>query len=135
MDTNILVAALKSRLGYAHRFVLAIGTDKFDIALSVPLVLEYEAVAKRFIGQNGLSTQDVEMLIDYICAVGIQQDIFYLWRPFLPDPKDDMVLEVAVAAGCRYIITYNLKDFRGVERFGVRAVEPKEFLAIIGGER
>lgn len=60
------------------------------------------------------------------------QKIFFLWRPFLPDPHDDHVLEVAVAAGCHAISTYNKSDFRGVERFGLRILDPREFLFEIG---
>lgn len=61
--------------------------------------------------------------------------IFFLWRPFLRDPGDDMVLEVAVEAGCEFIVTHNLRDFAGSERFHVRPVSPGEFLRLLGGER
>jgi len=57
---------------------------------------------------------------------------FFLWRPFLPDPKDDMVLELAVKAGCDSVVTYNIRDFAGIERFGVSAVTPANFLESIG---
>jgi predicted nucleic acid-binding protein len=59
------------------------------------------------------------------------QEIHFLWRPFLPDPDDDMVLELAVAAGCRHIITHNVKDFHGSEQLGVTALSPREFLNLI----
>ena len=58
--------------------------------------------------------------------------IFFLWRPFLKDPKDDMVLELAVEAEVEYIVTHNLKDFHGAEHFGIKAITPKEFLRKIG---
>jgi predicted nucleic acid-binding protein len=56
------------------------------------------------------------------------QDIHFLWRPFLRDPDDDMVLECAVAAGCKYIVTHNVKDFRRTEQLGVKAITPGDFL-------
>jgi predicted nucleic acid-binding protein len=59
------------------------------------------------------------------------QDIFFLWRPFLPDPNDDMILELAFAANCRYIVTHNLKDFRGCQQLGVEAITPRDYLATI----
>jgi predicted nucleic acid-binding protein len=59
------------------------------------------------------------------------QEIFYLWRPALPDPDDDLLLELAVAAGCQYIVTHNVADFRGTERWGVAAVSPSQFLKLI----
>ena len=60
-------------------------------------------------------------------------NVFYLWRPVLKDPKDDMVLEVAVAAGCSHIVTFNTRDFAGADRFGIKIVTPQTFLAKIGG--
>lgn len=135
IDTNVLFAALRSRLGYSHQLLLSVGTGIFNIAVSVPLVMEYEAVTKRLIGQHDLTDDDIDDVLDFLCSVAIQQEIFYLWRPFLPDPKDDMILEVAVAAQCDFIVTYNRSHFRGIERFGVRSVEPREFLRIAGGNR
>lgn len=67
-----------------------------------------------------------------MCTVANKREIFYLWRPFLRDPKDDLVLELAVESGAAYIVTFNKKGFHGIERFGVKAVTPQEFLAIIG---
>ena len=64
--------------------------------------------------------------------VGHHREIYFLWRPVLRDPKDDMVLEVAVEASCEFVVTHNLRDFRGIERFGVGALTPSEFLREIG---
>jgi len=60
------------------------------------------------------------------------QEIFFLWRPFLRDPRDDMVLELAVAAGCEAVVRHNRKDFRGIEQFGLKALTPQELLKRIG---
>ncbi len=43
-----------------------------------------------------------------------------------------MVLELAVAAQCKYIVTFNQKDFKGANQFGLEIVNPKEFLQQIG---
>lgn len=67
-----------------------------------------------------------------ICSVAEINKIFYLWRPFLPDPEDDMLLELAVESGSQRIVTFNLRDFRGINQFGVFAVTPQEFLKEIG---
>ena len=108
----------------------------FQVNLSTPLVLEYEEVAKRMKAKLSLSAHEIEEVINYICLVGNQHRIFYLWRPFLKDPKDDLVLELAVAGTCDYIVTYNIKDFAGVkEQFGIQIVTPKEFLAQIGDKQ
>lgn len=71
-------------------------------------------------------------ILDFICGVARRQEVFFLWRPLLRDPKDDMVLELAVAAGCDAIITFNGRDFAGAGEFGVRVLAPKEFLTEIG---
>lgn len=100
--------------------------------VSVPLVLEYESVAKRQAKAAGLSPRDVDIVLDYLCSVAVAKKVFYLWRPILKDPKDDMLLELAVAGGCKYIVTFNAADFAGSERFGIQIVTPREFLAMIG---
>lgn len=88
------------------------------VSISVPLVLEYEAVAKRQARELGLTFADVDDVLDYICSVADHRAIFYLWRPFLPDPTDDLLLELAVEAGADYIVTHNLRDFTGADQFG-----------------
>ena len=132
MDTNVFVAALRSRRGASHRLLMLIDSGKFEINVSVPLVLEYENAAKRLIGDISLTERDIDDILDYICTVANRRKVFYLWRPFLRDPKDDMVLELAVAASCDFIVTYNKRDFQGAERFGLRVVTSKEFLQEIG---
>ena len=107
-------------------------SDLFEINLSVPLVLEYEDVAKRPGLVPTLSLQDIDNILDYLCSVARRHPIFFLWRPFLKDPKDDMVLELAVEAQCDYIVTFNRKDFVGSDQFGITVVTPQEFLRKIG---
>jgi putative PIN family toxin of toxin-antitoxin system len=132
IDTNVFIAALRSRRGASHKLLLLIRSGKFEINISVPLVLEYEDAAKRFIQNIPLTKQDIDNILDYLCTVANRKKIYYLWRPFLKDPKDDMVLELAVAASCDFIVTYNKRDFQGVERFGIKVVTPGEFLEKIG---
>jgi predicted nucleic acid-binding protein len=133
LDTNVLYAGLRSRLGASHRLLREIGRNpSFRIHVSVPLVLEHEEVAKQHSRELGLTHQDIDDVFDYVCSVAGLHDIFYLWRPCLSDPDDDMLLELAVEAGCNRIVTFNLRDFRGIERFGLRAVTPHEFLTEIG---
>lgn len=132
LDTNIIIAALRSRRGASFKLLSLIGTDKFDLFISVPLILEYEDVAKRQARQIGLTFADIDDILNYICAAAYHQSIFFLWRPFLKDPKDDHVLEVAAEAGCDYIITFNVRDFSGVEQFGLKTLKPRAFLQLIG---
>jgi len=110
-----------------------VGTGRFEIAVSVPLVLEYEEVLLRGVDEIHRTEATVRDLLDYLCSAGKQQPIFFRWRPTLPDPSDDMVLELAEAAGCEAIVTHNRRHFRGVHRFGLRVLSPAKFLAEIGG--
>ncbi len=127
MDTNVLVAALKSRDGASFELLRRVGPDApFRPCLSVPLVLEYEMALKARIGSED---DRIGPILDYMCAVGEHQEIYFLWRPFLRDPSDEMVLEVAVGARADVIVTHNVRDFQGVEeRFGIRIATPGRFL-------
>ena len=132
LDTNVLVSALRSRSGASFRLLRLVGRDRFELCVSVPLVLEYESVAKRLSVSLGLRHSDIDDILDYLCRVSEHREIFFLWRPFLRDPMDDMVLEVAVEAEVDFIVTHNLRDFAGIEQFGIRAITPQEFLREIG---
>ena len=131
-DTNVFVTALRSQFGASYKLLSLIDKDKFKLNLSVPLALEYEEVAKRMMGEIALNEQEIDDILDFVISNSKQWDIYYLWRPQLKDPGDDMVLELAVTANCNYIITYNVKDFKGIENFGIEVMTPKEFLEMVG---
>ncbi len=132
LDTNVLVSALRSKRGASHSIFQQINSGKFDINLSVSLVLEYEEAAKRVLKDLLLNENDIEDIIDYLCSVGNRKDIHFLWRPFLKDPDDDMILEIAVSSQCDAIVTHNVSDFSGAETLGIRILTPREFLQEIG---
>ncbi len=132
LDTNVLVSGLRSRRGAAFKLLELVGSGRFDTHISVPLVLEYEDALSRQVTARRVSQAVMDAVLDFHCQVATHHPIFFLWRPFLRDPKDDMVLELAVKAGCEMIVTYNVRDFAGVERFGIRVLSPVEFLAEIG---
>ena len=99
IDTNVLVAGLRSKRGRAFELLSLVGTGAFDIHLSVPLVLEYEEVLLREQVRLAISESAVQTVINYHCAAATHHEIFFLWRPYLPDAEDDMLLELAVKAG------------------------------------
>jgi putative PIN family toxin of toxin-antitoxin system len=132
MDTNVLVAGMRSQKGASFRMLSLIDSGKFTLCLSVPMVLEYEAAAKKQARTTGLRTTDNDAIIDYLCLVGQHYKIYYLWRPFLRDQKDDMVLELAVTSNANSIITYNRADFKGADHFGIKVITPKDLLTQIG---
>jgi len=95
-------------------------------------MLEYETVLFRHARTLGLSRTDIGDVLDYICSVAHRQEIFFLWRPQLRDLADDMVLELAVAAGCQFIVSFNTRDFGSTRAFSLRVLTPREFLQTIG---
>ena len=121
-------------LPISHRLLRLLGDHRWRINLSVPLVLEYEQTLKRVCTGGDLSGSDIDSVMQYLCANANLRDIFFLWRPLLPDPKDDFVLELAVESRADFLLTFNTRDFAGAERFGIRVISPREFLAIIGEE-
>lgn len=127
-DTNVLIAGLRSPDGASFQLLQQLGGEAFTLCISVPLILEYEAVAKRQSREIGLSFSDIDDVLDYVCSIAEPHTIFYLWRPFLSDPRDDLVLELAVEASVTCIVTHNLRDFAGTEKFGIQVLSPGAFL-------
>lgn len=131
IDTNVVYSALRSRRGASFRLMSLLNSGKFEINLSVPLILEYEDVLKRKQSTLNVTTDQIDQILDYLCQIGNCHDVYYLWRPILRDPGDDLILELAVRANCKYIVTYNKEDFEGVKDFGIHVVTAKEYLQII----
>ncbi|WP_076791388.1 putative toxin-antitoxin system toxin component, PIN family [Chlorobium sp. KB01] len=135
LDTNVVMSALRSKRGASYKLLSLIGTDQFEIHDSVALILEYEDVILRHREAVGLSTEEVSIFIDSLCSMAQHHKIYFQWRPFLSDPNDELVLELAVAAQCEYIVTHNIGDFKGCDKFGIQAITPKEFLVILREEK
>ena len=132
IDTCVLVSALRSNRGASFKLIELIGSGKFQASVSVPLILEYEDATRRPEHGARLDQNQIDAVLDYVCEVSDQREIFYLWRPLLKDPKDDLVLELAVESSTDYIVTFNLSDFAGAERFGIDVITPQQFLKKIG---
>lgn len=132
IDTSVLVAAACSRQGASFALVSGLPDPRFEIALSVALYTEWQAVLTR--PENlppGLRVDDVLAYLRYLTSIAHLQDVHYLWRPFLRDPDDDMVLECAVASGSQYLVTHNIRDFQRIGELGVVPVTPASFLALL----
>jgi putative PIN family toxin of toxin-antitoxin system len=133
LDTNVLVAAIRSRQGASYALVSSIPSEDFRPCLSIGLYAEWLDVLTRPVNlAPGRTSEDAASFVRYLASQSHLQEIHFLWRPFLVDPDDDMLLELALAAGCEYIITYNVRDFSGSDQFGVAALTPREFLKRIG---
>ncbi|MEM1094228.1 MAG: putative toxin-antitoxin system toxin component, PIN family [Bacteroidota bacterium] len=131
LDTNVLVAALRSRRGASFKLLSLLTSGRFEINLSNALLFEYEDVLMRQYQALSLTSRDIATVLDFLCGIANLHEVYFLWRPSLRDPRDEMILELAVSASCRYIVTYNKRDFVGVERFGIKVVDAREFLLIL----
>jgi putative PIN family toxin of toxin-antitoxin system len=128
LDTSVLVAAARSQRGASHAILTRLPDARFQPVISVALFAEYRALLLRPENLPQRTALQVESFLDFLISTSYLQEVFFRWRPGLPDPDDDLILELAVAAGCRYIVTHNLRDFRGVETWGITAVTPGDFL-------
>ena len=130
-DTFVLVDAARSSQGASFALISALPSKQFQICLSVALYVEWQAVLTR--AEHLPPNQEVEnalAFLRYLASIAHLQDIYYLWRPQLRDPNDDMVLELAVAAQAKYIVTHNIRDFQRL-KFDVIAITPADFLKLL----
>lgn len=131
LDTDVLVAAVRSRGGASWQLVDRALTREFRLLLSVPLVLEYEAVLTREEHRkvHCLSTPEIEAVVNSLASIAESVEIRFLWRPLLSDPTDDMVLETAVNGRADLLVTFNQADFAAAAKaFAVKIVRPSEAL-------
>ena len=118
LDTDVLVAALRSDRGASRQLLLAALNQQFELLLSVPLILEYEAVLTRtqHLEACGLTRVEIGHLLDDLAAVARPVRLAFRWRPRLPDPDDDMVLETAINGRANAIVTFNQRDFAEADK-------------------
>ena len=138
LDSAVLVAALRSDRGASRQLVVAAIARRFTLLLSVPLVLEYEAVLTRpeHLQAAGLSAADVAVILDGLVAVAEPVRLSFRWRPAPPDPADDMVLETAVNGGAQLLVTFDRRHFANAARsFEVEVVSAAEALLHLRGGR
>jgi predicted nucleic acid-binding protein len=99
--------------------------------VSVPLLLEYEAVLSRpeHLRARGLSLAEVDAILDGLASVMQPVVLHYLWRSLLRDSDDDMVLETAINGRAPAIVTFNLRDYGDVPAaFGFELLRPTSCL-------
>lgn len=130
LDTNVLVAALRSRSGWSRQMLSQVLRLELVAGVSVPLFIEYESVLQRAEQRAafGLSISEVDTFLSGLASVLQPIDISFLWRPQLKDPADEMVLEAAVNGQCSHLITWNMRDFaQAAPKFKLKLSTPAQF--------
>ena len=131
LDTNILVAALRSRIGASRLLLRWLYDGRFHALASVAMMLEYEAVLTRAENLEAfhLERQDVEKFLDSLAFLVQPVKTTYFWRPQLHDPADEHILEAAVNGHADAIVTFNRRHFlTASKRFGIDVIKPAEAL-------
>ena len=131
LDTDVVVAGVRSPSGASAEILRLARHGHIDLAVSVPLVLEYEAVVTRpeHLAASGLDLKNAQAVIDVLVSIADWVRIDYRWRPQTRDPADEMVLEAAINAKADAIVTFNRRDFGAApEKFGIGCWLPGETL-------
>jgi putative PIN family toxin of toxin-antitoxin system len=126
-DTDVVVAAMRSDHGASRQLLLAALDRRITLLVSVPLMLEYEAVLTRPEQRQaiGLKAEEIGEVLDALAAVIEPVALRFLWRPRLKDPGDEMVLETAVNGRADRLITFNARHLaEAALAFGIRTSPP-----------
>lgn len=132
IDTNVLVAGLRSNRGASYKLLTILNDARWQVNISTTLIFEYEEILKRSSLELCLSFPDIDAIIRGICSISNQRQIFYVWRPSSTDPDHDFLINLAVKAQAEFLVTYNQRNLKSAERFGIKVVSPKQFLQFIG---
>lgn len=137
LDTNVLVAASRSRLGASFALLQALRNGRYKALVSVPLMLEYEAVLLRpeQLRASGRSAAMTDAFLDALCLRVEPVHLHYLWRPQLRDPADEMVLETALNGRAQALVTLNIGDFAAAADFRLPVLTPGAFLRQLNEEK
>jgi putative PIN family toxin of toxin-antitoxin system len=131
IDTDVVVAAMRSNRGASFALIEAARHQRVNFAATVPLCFEYESVCYRLEHRQAaeLSAAEVDIFVSAIIDLIEPVEIFFLWRPQLRDPGDELVLEAAVNARADAIVTFNRRDYLpAAGLFGLEVMLPKDVL-------
>jgi putative PIN family toxin of toxin-antitoxin system len=131
LDTNVLVAAFRSRRGASYEIFRRLRHGEWTAVLSNHLLYEYEEVLKRFARELGLGLPDVDEILNAVCARAEEWTLPPDWQPVLADPDDEPLVQLAEESGAKLIITHNTVHLQPATGLGIRVLQPRDFLAIL----
>lgn len=131
VDTNVLVAAARSRRGASYALMKTARSGRWQMNVSSALVAEYEEQLKLEATRQKRPLALVDRFLDVLVAMSNRRQVYFLLRPFLRDAEDDFIIELAVASRAEYIVTYNVRDFTGAQEYGIGVIRPNEFLKML----
>jgi putative PIN family toxin of toxin-antitoxin system len=131
LDTNVLVAAFRSRTGASFEIFRRLRLDEWTAVLSNHLTYEYEEVLKRDAATLSLSVADIDALLNAICSRGEEWSLTHNWEPILHDPDDEPLVQLAQESGALVIITHNTRHLQPATALGIQVLKPMEFLRIL----
>ena len=131
LDTSVIVAGLRSRLGASNRLLELVAGERLVPLVTTALFLEYEEVLKRPEQRlaTGMHEKDIAGFMAAFASAAEPVEVHFLWRPQLADPDDEIVLEAAVNGRSKAIVNRNVRHFEpAAGQFGVEVVTPGTFL-------
>ncbi len=129
MDTNVLVAAFRSRTGASFEIFQRLRRGEWTAVLSNHLVYEYEEVLKRDAAALSLILDDIDQILNALCARGEEWPLTHNWEPVLPDPDDEPLVQLAQESSALVIVTHNTGHLQPAAKLGIQVLKPREFLA------
>jgi predicted nucleic acid-binding protein len=131
MDTNVLVAGLRSSTGASHELLARLRAGGWSLVMSNTVLGEYHEILHREAGAIGLTDRDADLYLDGLCFLAEMFSPATPWQPVAGDPDDEAIIQLAREARVLYLVTHNVRDVSFAARFGVRVVRPAEFLEIL----
>jgi len=126
IDTNILVAAMRSRQGASYRLIDEFMTlpPAWNWSISQACLLEYEEVLHR----QQIPAEIIDSFLADLLHRADKISRVQSLRPLLHDPDDEFLAELALSASADYLVTFNKSHFRPLESLGIQLATPAEFL-------
>lgn len=133
LDTNVLYQGLRDQGGASSYILQLLRHSRVEVAVSVPVFLEYREVLSRpsALRDLRLSIHEIEAVCNFIAYIAKPTPVRFLMRPHLRDENDNMFVDLAFASNSEFLITNNVRDFRHNAELkfdGFDIVTPGEFV-------